>query len=308
MSILFAGTPNNAALTLRSLLLANSPISLVLTREDAPTGRKGTVQQSPVAEVAAEFGIPVIKANSITPSTISTINASSVRAAVVVAYGVLLNEEALKALANGWFNLHYSLLPRWRGAAPVQHALINGDTVTGVSLFKIDSGLDTGPIVATVQTTIEPNEDAGRLLERLTQLGISLLLEQIPAIDVGAFKLEPQPGIGITKAPKLSRADAEIDFHRTASDIRNLIRGANPEPGAWCTFDSGVLKLLEAESVSGLDFEVGSLNEVSGSIFIGTAKGAIKLLTVQPAGKKPMPATDWYRGLRDKTIRLGHGL
>lgn len=304
MSILFAGTPPNAAVALRELLVAGTPISLVLTRPDAPIGRKAAITPSPVALVAEEFGIPTIKSNSVGAYELETIRKAGIDFAVVVALGVLLRDEALAALPKGWFNLHFSLLPRWRGAAPVQHALIAGDKETGLTIFRIDSGLDTGAVAAMLPTEIQPNETAGELLTRLTNLGVSLLLETIPRIESGLVKLEAQNESGVTNAPKLFKLDGKIDFNRPADVVGNQILGVTPEPGAWTVFRGEPIKLIETR-VSTQALGVGQLEKVESKIHVGCKSGALELLQVQPAGKPRMEASAWFRGLQGQNFKLG---
>lgn len=304
MSILFAGTPPNAAVTLRELLVAGTPISLVLTRPDAPIGRKAIITPSPVALVAEEFGIPTIKSNAVGEDELARIRKSGIDFAIVVALGVLLQDQALKALPKGWFNLHYSLLPRWRGAAPVQHALIAGDRETGITIFQIDSGLDTGSVAAMLPTEIQPNETAGELLVRLTNLGVSLLLETIPRIESGLVNLEPQGVSGVTSAPKLFKLDGKIDLNRPAEVVSDQWRGVTPEPGAWTLFRGEPIKLIDAR-VSTLTLEVGKIEKIDTRLYVGCKSGALELLKVQPAGKPQMSASDWFRGLQGNGFKLG---
>ncbi|MFM2384687.1 MAG: hypothetical protein RL166_561 [Actinomycetota bacterium] len=307
MSILFAGTPQNAAVTLRELLVAGTPISLVLTRPDAPVGRKAVITPSPVAIVAYEFSIPVIKSNVVGEAEIREIRSNQIEFAIVVALGVLLKQDALDALPKGWFNLHYSLLPRWRGAAPVQHALMAGDRETGLTIFKIDSGLDTGPIASSLATEVQPEETAGELLSRLTSLGVSLLLETIPRIEARLVDLEPQATTGATLAPKLAKVDGKIDLNRGSNEVSNQVRGVTPEPGAWIQFGDQPLKLISVrESQSQL--EVGQLSTKDGRIYVGCKSGALELLEVQPSGKNRMASADWYRGLQGKEFKLGENV
>ena len=304
MSILFAGTPPNAAVTLRELLVAGTPISLVLTRPDAPIGRKAIITPSPVALVAEEFGIPTIKSNAVGEDELARIRKSGIDFAIVVALGVLLPDQALKALPKGWFNLHYSLLPRWRGAAPVQHALIAGDRETGITIFQIDSGLDTGSVAAMLPTEIQPNETAGELLVRLTNLGVSLLLETIPRIESGLLNLEPQSVSGVTNAPKLFKLDGKIDLNRPAEVVSDQWRGVTPEPGAWTLFRGEPIKLIDTR-VSTLTLEVGKIEKIDTKLYVGCKSGALELLQVQPAGKPRMLASDWFRGLQGNGFKLG---
>ncbi|MEY3856161.1 MAG: hypothetical protein RJA45_631 [Actinomycetota bacterium] len=307
MSILFAGTPQNAAVTLRELLVAGTPISLVLTRPDAPVGRKAVITPSPVAIVANEFSIPVIKSNIVGDAEIKEIRSHQIEFAIVVALGVLLKQDALEAIPKGWFNLHYSLLPRWRGAAPVQHALMAGDRETGLTIFKIDSGLDTGPIASSLATEVQPEETAGELLSRLTNLGVSLLLETIPRIEAGLVALEPQATTGATLAPKLAKVDGKIDLNRGSNEVSNQVRGVTPEPGAWIPFGDQPLKLISVRE-SQLQLEVGQLTNKDGRIYVGCKSGALELLEVQPSGKNRMASADWYRGLHGKDFKFGENV
>lgn len=304
MSIAFAGTPQNAAVTLRELLIAGTPISLVLTRPDAPIGRKALVTPSPVALVAREFGIPTLKTNSIDSPVLEKLKKLHIDFALVVAFGVLLKSEALNALPKGWFNLHYSLLPRWRGAAPVQHALLAGDQTTGATIFRIDEGLDTGAILTSVKTDILPNENAGELLNRLTHLGISLLLETIPIIESGFDSSTEQPSAGVTIASKLTKREAQINFSTDAAQVVNQIRGFNPEPGAWTFFEGSHFKIHEARA-SESQIAQGIVQCIGDRVLVGCLTGSIQLIRVQPSGKNAMPAIDWYRGLKVNEVRLG---
>lgn len=303
MSILFAGTPENAAETLRGLVLGGAPITLVLTRPDAPVGRKAILTPSPVALAAAELGIPCLKTQTIDSEIIQTIIKKQIEFGVVVALGVLLKAPALAALPKGWFNLHYSILPRWRGAAPVQRAIMSGDTETGVTLFKIDEGLDTGDIVATIPTTIQPIETAGSLLERLTHLGISLLLEFLPKIDSGLFAMAKQSDAGATMARKLTRLDGRIDFLKPVATIDAQIRGVTPEPGAWFESTVGLIKVLQARPAK-IGVPLDSIVLKDNKVLVGVRNGSMELIEVQPAGKKSMKASDWYRGIRDGEVQV----
>lgn len=306
MSILFAGTPENAATTLEALVAAGAPISVVMTREDAPVGRKRIITPSPVAQVAERLLIPTIKTSRVDQQVVSEIAKYKPEFAIVVAFGALLREDALASIPGGWFNLHYSLLPKWRGAAPVQWSIFNGDKETGVSIFKIDKGLDTGLLVSQVPTLIEPGENASRLLTRLTNLGIAALLEVVPQLLAGMPRLNPQSEDNITLAPKPTRQDAFIDFHSDAKTTENHINGMNLEPGAWTFFNSEPFKLLTVSSSAvQIELGIGEVSSIDGSVVVGCHEGVIRLVEVQPAGKNRMSAFDWYRGLKSETVRLG---
>lgn len=309
MKIVFAGTPANAAQTLRAL--ANSPFEVVavLTRTDAPVGRKRILTPSAVAEVAAELAIPTIKANRVDEAVRERIRNSGAQLGVIVAYGALLDQATLESLELGWINLHYSLLPKWRGAAPVQRALMAGDRETGVTLFQLDKGMDTGPVHLQIPTVIEPGESAADLLPRLTQLGISGLAELLPRVASGLaapVAQDPELLASLPTADKLTRDDARIDWHRDAVEIENQIRGLNPEPVAWTTHDEEAFRIIEAralgitdwQSLAGEEADLGEVHLDKGRVLVSCGKGTLlELKTVQPAGKKPMPSSDWARGL-----------
>jgi methionyl-tRNA formyltransferase len=278
----------------------------VLTREDALTGRKKVLTQSPVADAATKFNIPVIKANKVDEAILLQIAEHKPDLAIVVAYGVILRAGALEAIPNGWFNLHYSLLPKYRGAAPVQHSLLAGEKETGVTLFKIDQGLDTGEILGSVSTVIAPDENAGELLQRLTQLGVSLLNAELPALYSGTFELEEQTGPS-SVAPKISRADAKIDFARSSIQISNLVRAMNPEPVAWCILGEEPMRVLRARAVvnSSVVLQKGEVRVLDNAVYVGCGEQeVIELLKVQPASRTAMSAKDWANGLPGSTTLL----
>lgn len=298
MRILFAGTPASAATVLEGLLTSGHEVVAVLTREDAPVGRKKVLTPSHVAELALARGINLIKANKVDQHVLDEIALNKVDLAIVVAYGVILREDALRSIAGGWLNVHFSILPRWRGAAPVQRALQHGDTETGVTLFKIDTGLDTGPIVSTVPTLIQPDENAGELLARLSQLAITLLNAELPKIYAGSHDLTNQVG-DITLAPKTSREEAKIDFSSEALKISNLVRAMNPEPMSWCVFNDEPMRVLRARDLAGHVSvgEIGEVSLVSDKVIVVCGNGTpLELLEVQPASRNAMSARDWLNG------------
>ena len=309
MKIVFAGTPANAAQTLRALAGSAFEVVAVLTRTDAPVGRKKILTPSPVAEAAAELGIPIIKANRVDADVRGEIKATGADLGVIVAYGALLDQAALDSLPMGWINLHYSMLPKWRGAAPVQRAIMAGDRETGVTLFQLDKGMDTGPIHLQIPTVIEPTETTADLLPRLTELGITGLAELLPRVAAGMANPQPQaPELlkSLPTADKLTREDARIDWQRNAVEIEYQIRGLNPEPMAWTTLEDETFRILEAralgvtdwQSLSGDALEIGALKIESARTFVVCGNGTLlELKLVQPAGKKPMSSVDWARGL-----------
>lgn len=301
--IIFAGTPVNAAETLRALVAAGQPIALVLTRNDAPIGRKRVLTASPVAQVADELGIPVLKTNRITELEEAALAKSGARLALVVAFGALLKPSTINILELGWFNLHYSVLPRWRGASPVQSAILAGDKTTGVTLFKIDAGLDTGDLVGVVETSIEPGENTGRLLTRLTQLGVTLALQELPGLLSGFAKLKPQQGEP-TFAPKYDRQDSRITALDDAREALAKVLAFNPEPVAWFEYQEQQIRVLDA-TASTESIKTAELVLTDKKVLLGLAKGgAIELLTVQPAGRTAMPAIDWFRGTKPEERKI----
>ncbi len=296
-SIVFAGTPQNAAQTLSELVAAGIEVSLVITRPDAPKGRKAIHTESPVASTARSLGLDVFKTNSINDAAIQRISETQSEVGLIVAYGSILKSPALSALSKGWYNLHYSLLPQLRGAAPVQHAIIQGLRETGVTLFKLDQGVDTGKYLAAVKTKIEPGETAARLLARLTSLGCTLLLQELPRIYANTAEFQEQLGQA-TLAPKISRSDARLDFQKSATELEALILGCNPEPGAWTTLAGQPFKIHDGFAVE-TDNECapGTLFDLATQIAVRCAGStALVLKQVQPAGKAAMSAQDWRRG------------
>ena len=297
-SLIFAGTPPNAARTLEYLVQQGFEVSLVITRPDAPVGRKRVLTESAVAATAQKLGIDVYKTNSVDASAIARISQTGCDTAVVVAYGALLKQPALDALENGWFNVHYSLLPKWRGAAPVQHAILAGDKSTGVTLFKIDQGLDSGPVVASVPTQIQPGETSERLLSRLTELGCTLLGQELPVILLKNHRLVVQDETTeVMAAPKLTREHARIDWTEQARLIEQKVLAMNPEPGAWTLLNGETFKIHDARVVaSSENGPAGTVVAVDGKVIVSTGESVIELLEVQPAGKQSMSARDWARG------------
>jgi methionyl-tRNA formyltransferase len=303
MRILFAGTPLTAATVLEGLLASGHEIVTVLTREDSLTGRKKILTPSPVASLAEKHGIPTIKANKLTTEVLKEIRAHKVDLAVVVAYGVILRQEALDAIASGWFNLHFSILPKWRGAAPVQASIRAGDSETGVTLFRIDLGLDTGPVLGSVRTVIEPGENAGELLHRLSLLGLTLINQELPRLYSGAFELTPQEGEA-TLAPKITRSDAKLSFLENAERLALLVRAMNPEPMAWCLLNGEPMRVLEARALNASSaLHSGEVAIEEDKVIVGCGQGTVlELIVVQPASKTAMSARDWLNGQAEKVV------
>jgi methionyl-tRNA formyltransferase len=272
----------------------------VLTRPDARAGRGRGLSRSPVAERADAAGIPVLQPRSPRePEFLEQLTALDVGCAPVVAYGALVPQAALDLPRHGWVNLHFSLLPAWRGAAPVQHAIMAGDEVTGASTFLLEAGLDTGPVFGTVTEAIGPRETAGDLLARLAVTGARLLVATLDGIEAGTLTSEPQPSDGISLAPRIETADAQIDWSLPPHVVDRRIRGVTPAPGAWTTWRGERLRLgpvLPEPTVT--DLAIGELRVSRDGVLVGAHGGAVRLGEVQPAGKRMVPAADWARGAR----------
>ena len=303
LRVLFAGTPAVAVPSLDALVDAGFDVVGVLTRPDAPLGRKKVLTPSPVAARAQELGLPVIRAAKVDDEAIAAIAALEPDVAAIVAYGALVPARALTVPKHGWINLHFSLLPAWRGAAPVQHAVIAGDDVTGASTFLLETGLDTGPVYGTLTETVKPDDTSGDLLERLSHSGAVLLAQTLGAVDSGAAVAVPQQG-DITLAPKLTINDARVDWQQPALAIRRRINGVTPEPGAWTLWDGARFKIGAAALRPDVtDLRPGQVRFSGGgtaAALVGTGSHALELLRVQPAGKKMMPGADWARGLANR--------
>jgi methionyl-tRNA formyltransferase len=305
MKLVFAGTPEVAVPALDALLdSGRHEVAAVVTRPDAPAGRGRRLVASPVAERAEEAGIEVLKpAKPRDPEFLERLREIAPDCCPVVAYGALLPRVALDIPAHGWVNLHFSLLPAWRGAAPVQHSIMAGDEITGASTFLIEEGLDSGPVYGTVTETIRPTDTSGDLLTRLAFAGAGLLAATMDGIEDGSLKAVPQPAEGITVAPKITVEDAQVEWGTPALRVDRVVRGCTPAPGAWTTFRGERLKLIQVRPVPerpGL--APGALAVGKNDVHVGTGSYAVELLWVQAQGKKPMKAADWARG-----VRIGEG-
>lgn len=300
MRLLFAGTPDVAVTALQALLRSDHEVMAVLTRPDAPAGRGRRLAPSPVAQVALDAGIEVLRPQRPRDERFQERLAElAPDACPIVAYGGLIPPAALAVPVHGWINLHFSLLPAWRGAAPVQHAIIAGDEVTGASTFLLEEGLDTGPVFGTTTTTIGPTDTAGELLERLAQAGSHLLVATLDGIADGSVRAHPQPADGLSYAPKLTVEDARVNWTHPAMRVDRLIRGCTPAPGAWTEFRGERVKLGPVV----LDGQVrnlgpGEVRVGRNLVQVGTATHAVVLGQVQAQGKRAMAAADWARGLR----------
>lgn len=308
MKLIFAGTTENAVEVLRYLAEQSShEILAVLTRKDAPVGRKQLVTPSAVASYALGAGIPIIRANRLNAEVDQQIGALGADLGVVVAYGALLPMSTLEIPTHGWVNIHYSLLPKLRGAAPVQRALISGEKETGVTIFRLDEGMDTGSIYSQVETQIEPDENAGDLLSRLTKIAITMLDETLARIESG-FQ-EPRAQVGeASLASKLSRSDAKINFNLKAIEIENLVRGCNPEPMAWAEHEGQPIRVIRAralpqDSLIENTRKAGLVFGHEDKVLIATGgDGLIQIIDVQPASKRTMSASDWLRGTKGSVV------
>jgi methionyl-tRNA formyltransferase len=306
----FAGTPAAAVPTLQALLDApEHEVVAVITRPPAHAGRGRRLVAPPVAELAESAGIDVLTPRRASdPEFLARLAALDVDCCPVVAYGALLPPAALAVPKRGWVNLHFSLLPAWRGAAPVQHAILHGDDVTGASTFLIEEGLDTGPVFGVVTEAIRPTDTAGDLLGRLATSGAQLMLATMHGIADGSLAPVPQRPDGVSLAPKITVDDARIDWTAPAQRIDRQVRACTPTPGAWTTFRGARLKLGPIRPRGAGELPAGQLHVQHESVSVGTATGDVELGTVQPPGKRPMPAADWVRGARiGAGERLGDG-
>ncbi|NEK58379.1 methionyl-tRNA formyltransferase [Geodermatophilus sabuli] len=300
MRLLFAGTPEVAVPSLDLLLDSGHEVAAVLTRPDARAGRGRRVSRSPVAERADAAGVPVLQPRAPRdPEFLGTLADLGVDCAPVVAYGALVPQAALGLPRHGWVNLHFSLLPAWRGAAPVQHAVMAGDEVTGASTFLLEAGLDTGPVYGVVTEPVAPRDTAGDLLGRLAVSGARLLLATLDGIAAGTLVPEPQPAEGVSLAPRIEPADARVDWELPAYVVDRRVRGVTPAPGAWTTWRGDRLRLGPVEPLpTSLGLAPGELSVGPTGVLVGTGRGAVRLGDVQPAGKRVLPAADWARGAR----------
>ena len=305
MRLVFAGTPAAAAPTLRALA-ARHEIAAVITRPDAPLGRRRVLTPSPVAEAAEQLGLPIIKAARLDDAVTEQIAALDASLGVIVAYGGIVREPLLSTPEKGWINLHFSLLPQWRGAAPVQRALIAGDAELGVSVFQLVPALDAGDVFAMRPVALPDGATADVALGVLADDGAALTLDVVDAIADGTAQARPQQGAP-TLAPKLALDDGALDWAQPLERVYARYRGVTSEPGAHTTLDGVRLKILAAAPASSADpLDAGRLRAARDAVLIGTGTAPLAVTRVQPAGKGPMNAVDWWRGLRDgESLRAG---
>lgn len=317
LPILFAGTPEVAVPSLRELTKDSEhfDVRAVLTRPDAPTGRGRKLVPSPVKQAALELGLPVLESDPKDEDVfLEQLAATDAKAAAVVAYGKILRQSVLDALPLGWYNLHFSLLPQWRGAAPVQRAIWAGDDITGATVFRITRGMDCGPILAQFTTKIEPHENSGDLLSRLAIDGAPLLAASLRGMETGEIVPVEQDQTPQEVAQKITVEDAHIDFHVPAFAVDRQIRACTPNPGAWCELHADdehnadpitlhVLRAVPADANNPhgeelMKLDPGKLLAGKKQVWVGTLSGVLELLEVKAQGKKAMKAADWARGAR----------
>ncbi|MFW5474308.1 methionyl-tRNA formyltransferase [Knoellia sp. CPCC 206450] len=309
MRLVFAGTPETAVPALEALLASDHEVVAVVTRPDARAGRGRTLHPSPVKSVAVERGIEVLTPTSPKDAEFQArLREIAPDACPVVAYGALLPPEVLDVPTHGWVNLHFSVLPAWRGAAPVQRAIMAGDEATGATTFVIEEGLDTGPVLGIMTEAIRPDDTSGTLLDRLAHAGAGLLVATMDGLASGDLVPVPQPAEGVSHAAKLTTADAQVTWTTPAYAVHRHVRGCTPAPGAWTTFRGerlgvGPVTLADADAEvaarpDGTALAPGEILATKRAVHVGTVAGAVTLGEVRPQGKKPMAAADWARGVR----------
>jgi methionyl-tRNA formyltransferase len=301
LRLVFMGTPDFAVPTLIEIVGQGHEVVAVYTQPPRPAGRGMAERKSAVHQTAERFRLPVLTPTSLkSPEAQAAFAAHEADAAVVVAYGLILPQPILEAPRDGSFNLHASLLPRWRGAAPIQRAVMAGDRETGVAVMKMEAGLDTGPVAMEERVAIGPDETAGELHDRLARLGADLVVRALAALSKGVLDLRPQSAEGVTYARKIANEETRIDWSRPAAEVHNLVRGLSPVPGAWSEMTVGDgpqerVKVLRSTLASG----GGAPGTVlDGRLTVAAGEGAVRLLSLQRAGGKPMPAEEFLRGLR----------
>jgi methionyl-tRNA formyltransferase len=299
VKVVFAGTPEVALPALDAVADSKHELVGVVTRPDAPAGRGRKLAASPVAVRAEELGVPVLKPDHPRdPDFQEALRALDPACCPVVAYGALLPQSALDIPEHGWVNLHFSVLPAWRGAAPVQHAIWAGDEVTGATTFRIVKELDAGPTFGLMTQTVRPGDTAGDLLARLAEGGAGLLVQTLDGIEDGTLEAREQPGEGVSLAPKITVEDALVDWTEPAVAVDRRIRACTPAPGAWSTWAGERIKLGPVRLVDRERLDPGVLEVTKNAVFVGTATGPVELGRVKPHGRKEMDAADWARGVQ----------
>jgi methionyl-tRNA formyltransferase len=308
MRLVFAGTPATAVPTLEALLKSRHTVAAVITRPDAKSGRGQQMAASPVAARAEEAGIEVLRPpRPADQEFLTRLRQLGPDCCPVTAYGALIPQQALDIPVHGWVNLHFSVLPAWRGAAPVQHAILRGDDVTGATTFRLVRELDAGPVFGVLTEAIRPSDTAGDVLDRLAVAGADLMVATLDGIESGELAAREQPSAGVSLAPKITPADAQIDWAQPALAIGRLIRACTPEPGAWTELADTRVKVWPVTPTGAGDRQrggdagplaAGELRTLRDRVLVGTATVPVELSEVQQHGKRRMPAADWARGLR----------
>ncbi|GAB3257757.1 methionyl-tRNA formyltransferase [Kineosporia babensis] len=300
MRIIVAGTPEVALPPAEAIHASSHEIIAVLTRPDAVSGRGRKISRSPLAQWADERGIPVYQpAKPGDPEFLEQLKELAPDCVAVIAYGALVPQRALDIPRLGWINLHFSVLPAWRGAAPAQRSLMAGEEVTGASVFQLEKGLDTGPVYGVMTQTIRPRDTAGDLLDKLAEGGSGLMVAVLDGLEAGEMEARPQPEEGVSLAPKITVEEAEVDWTQNAVAIDRRVRGCTPAPGAWTTFRGARLGLGPVEPLTDVEpLAPGELRVLKKAVHVGTGTAAVALGEVRPAGKKAMAAVDWARGAR----------
>lgn len=302
MRLVFAGTPEPALPALRRLIEApGHQVVAVLTRPDAAAGRRGKPEPSPVAREALDRGIPLLRPSRPNSAEfVAELSEFAPECCPVVAYGALLRDALLAVPPRGWVNLHFSLLPAWRGAAPVQAAIAAGDAITGATTFQIGPSLDSGPVYGVVTETIRPTDTSGDLLERLAVSGAALLSATLDGIADGTLTPQPQPADGVSFAPKITVEAARVRWDLPAAVVERRIRAVTPNPGAWTMIDDLRVKLgpVQIDADAGMSLPPGAIHVDRKTVRVGTGSEPVRLGQIQPPGKKLMNAVDWARGAR----------
>jgi len=309
MRLVFAGTPQAAVPALDALLKSRHEVAAVVTRPDAPAGRGLHLGPSPVAQRAAEAGVEVLKpVRPRDPDFTDRLRQIAPDVVPITAYGALIPQSVLDIPAQGWVNLHFSLLPAWRGAAPVQHAILHGDDITGATTFRLVKELDAGPVFGVVTEPIHPRDTAGDLLGRLAVSGADLLVATLDGIESGQLEARPQPAEGVSLAPKITAGDARVRWDQPAIAVDRQLRACTPGPGAWTMLGEARLKLWPVDPApqdapAAGPLAPGEVRILRTTVLVGTGTTPVGLGDVQPPGKRRMGAADWARGLRqDATV------
>jgi len=310
MRLVFAGTPQAAVLSLAALLDSRHVVAAVLTRPDAPAGRGRRVAPSAVAVRARQAGIEVLTPRRPSdPAFLARLREIAPDCCPVTAYGALIPDAALRVPRHGWVNLHFSVLPAWRGAAPVQHAILHGDEITGATTFRLVAELDAGPVFGVLTEPVGAADTAGELLGRLAVSGADLLVATLDGIESGELEARPQPHDGVSYAPKLDRAVARVNWKLPAQPIDRLIRACTPAPGAWTTLNGATVKLgpvglAGVAAADWPDLSPGEVRVTGSAVLVGTGTRPVRLGEVQLEGKRRMPSMDWARGVRGAGLVL----